>query len=100
MATECSLRVSEVGGKWPSLKEAAAFSSPSCNMATEDLGILLKGHRLHGSGKDMAPNRSGSAPPSMEGSFLATENLLSQSTTCNLSMVTLNRAMQKCESEG
>ncbi|OIW20672.1 hypothetical protein TanjilG_19737 [Lupinus angustifolius] len=69
-------------------------------MATEDLGILLKGHKFHGSGKVVAPNRSGSAPPSMEGSFHAIENLLSQqSSTQNASLATLNRAMQKCESE-
>lgn len=99
MATESPIRISEAGGKWPSLKEAATLRSPSCNMATEDLSILLKGHRFHRSGKDVEPNRSGSAPPSMEGSFLATENLLSQKTTRNVSLVTLNRAMQKCESE-
>ncbi|KAE9594316.1 putative armadillo-like helical, pumilio domain-containing protein [Lupinus albus] len=69
-------------------------------MATEDLGILLKGHKFHGSGKVVAPNRSGSAPPSMEGSFHAIENLLSQqSSTQNASLATLNRAMQNCESE-
>ncbi|CAL0301512.1 unnamed protein product [Lupinus luteus] len=69
-------------------------------MATEDLGILLKGHKFHGTGKVVAPNRSGSAPPSMEGSFHAIENLLSQqSSTQNASLATLNRAMQKCESE-
>lgn len=100
MATESPIRISKTGGKWPSLKEAASFGPPSHNMATEDLGILLKGHRFHGSGKDVTPNRSGSAPPSMEGSFLAIENLLSQqNTTQNASLATLNRAMQKCESE-
>ena len=100
MATESPIRISEAGGKWPSLKEAASFGSPARNMATEDLGILLKGHRFHSGGRDMAPNRSGSAPPSMEGSFLAIENLLSQqNTTQNASLATLNRAMQKCETE-
>ncbi|XP_027329562.1 pumilio homolog 6, chloroplastic-like isoform X2 [Abrus precatorius] len=99
MATESPIRISEAGGKWPSLKEAATFGSPSSHhMATEDLGILLKGHGFRGSGKDVVPNRSGSAPPSMEGSFLAIENLLSQNTTRNASLGLQNRAMQKYDS--
>ncbi|KAL2970730.1 hypothetical protein AAZX31_15G155900 [Glycine max] len=100
MATESPIRISEAGGKWPSHKEAAAFGSLSRNMATEDLGILLKGHRYQGGGKDVAPNRSGSAPPSIEGSFLAIENLLPQhNTTQNASFANLSSAMQNCESE-
>ncbi|RDY14640.1 Pumilio-like 5, partial [Mucuna pruriens] len=100
MATESPIRISEAGGKWPPHKEAAAFGSPSHNMATEDLGILLKGHRFHGGGKDVAPNRSGSAPPSMEGSVLAIENVSpQQNTTQNASFATLTSALQKCESE-
>ncbi|KAK7347751.1 hypothetical protein VNO80_22290 [Phaseolus coccineus] len=98
MATESPIRISEAGGKWPTLKEAAIFGSPSHHMATEDLGIFLNGHRFHGSGKDVLPNRSGSAPPSMEGSFLAKENLLSQNTTRNVSLGSLNRAVQKYDS--
>jgi len=98
MATESPIRISEAGGKWPTLKEAATFGTPSHHMATEDLGIFLSGHRFHGSGKDVLPNRSGSAPPSMEGSFLAKENLLFQNTTRNASLGSLNRAVQKCES--
>ncbi|XP_027339375.1 pumilio homolog 6, chloroplastic-like isoform X2 [Abrus precatorius] len=100
MATESPIRISEAGGKWPSLKEAAAFGPPSHSVVTEDLGLFLKGHRLHGGGKDVAPSRSGSAPPSMEGSYLAIENLLPlQNTTQNASLATLSRAMQTCESE-
>ncbi|XP_027915576.1 pumilio homolog 6, chloroplastic-like isoform X1 [Vigna unguiculata] len=98
MATESPIRISEAGGKWPTLKEAATFGSPSHHMATEDLGIFLNGHRFHGSGKDVVPNRSGSAPPSMEGSFHAIENLLSQNTTRNASLGSLNRAVQKYDS--
>ncbi|XP_047154374.1 pumilio homolog 6, chloroplastic-like isoform X2 [Vigna umbellata] len=98
MATESPIRISEAGGKWPTLKEAATFGSPSHHMATEDLGIFLNGHRFHGSGRDVVPNRSGSAPPSMEGSFLAIENLLSQNTTRNARLGSLNRAVQKYDS--
>lgn len=101
MATESPIRISGAGGKWPpSLKEGATFGPPSRNMATEDLGILLKGHRFHSAGKDVVPNRSGSAPPNMEGSFMAIENLLSQQNfSQSASLETLNRAMQKCESK-
>ncbi|KAI4344439.1 hypothetical protein L6164_011668 [Bauhinia variegata] len=99
MATESPIRISEAGGKWPSSKEAASYGSPSQNMATEDLGMLLKGHRFHVSGKDVVPNRSGSAPPCMEGSFYAIENLLSrQNTVQNASLENLNRSMKKYDS--
>ncbi|KAG4932406.1 hypothetical protein JHK87_046408 [Glycine soja] len=54
--------------------------------------------RFHGRGKDVVPNSSGSAPPSMEGSFLAIESLLSQNTTWNASLGSLNRDMQKDDS--
>jgi len=100
MATESPIRISEAGGKWPSHKEASAFGSTSRNMAAEDLGILLKGHRFHGGRKDVTPNRSGSAPPSMEGSFLAIENLLPQQiVTQNASFAALSSTMPNCESE-
>ncbi|KAF7806671.1 pumilio-like protein 6, chloroplastic isoform X1 [Senna tora] len=99
MATESPIRISGAGGKWPSLKEAATCGPPSRNMAAEDLGILLKGHRFHSGRKDVVPNRSGSAPPNMEGSFLAIENLLSQQNfTQSASLETLNRAMHKYDS--
>ncbi|KAG2398559.1 Pumilio-like protein [Vigna angularis] len=100
MATESPIRISEAGGKWPSHKEATAFGSTSRNMATEDLGILLNGHRFHGGRKELTPNRSGSAPPSIEGSFLAIENLLPQQIiTQNASFAALSSVVQNCESE-
>ncbi|XP_028773708.1 pumilio homolog 6, chloroplastic [Neltuma alba] len=96
MATESPIRISGAGSKWPSLKEAATFAPPSHNMAAEDLGMLLKGHRFHSAGKDVIPSRSGSAPPNMEGSFLAIENLLSrQNFTQSATLETLNRPVQK-----
>lgn len=78
MATESPIRMSDTSGKWASHKKASTFVPSSAGMAAEDLKLLLKGHKFTGSGKDVAPNRSGSAPPSMEGSFLAINNLLSQ----------------------
>lgn len=99
MATESPIRISEAGGKWPSHMEVSAFGTPPRNTGTEDLGILLKGHRFRASAKDVAPNRSGSAPPSMEGSFLAIENLLPLQNTQDASLTTLSRAVKNYESE-
>ncbi|KAG6705805.1 hypothetical protein I3843_07G191400 [Carya illinoinensis] len=93
MATESPIRMSETSGKWPSHQEAATF-------AAEELGLLLKGHKFHGRGRDVVPNRSGSAPPSMEGSFLSMDNILSQQAiNSNASLASLNSAMQNYESE-
>ncbi|KAK6941178.1 Pumilio RNA-binding repeat [Dillenia turbinata] len=80
MATESPIRMLETSGKWPSHNRAAKFAPSSVNMATEELGLLLKGHRLP-KGRDTIPNRSGSAPPSMGGSVAAIENLISQQHT-------------------
>ncbi|KAL5549352.1 hypothetical protein UlMin_004583 [Ulmus minor] len=100
MATESPIRMSETGGKWPSHSKASTFVQPSGNMATEELKLLLKGQRFSSSAKDVAPNRSGSAPPSMEGSFLAIDNLLSQQNPGRSeSMASFNIALEKYESE-
>ncbi|XP_024965522.1 pumilio homolog 5-like isoform X2 [Cynara cardunculus var. scolymus] len=76
MATESPIRIMETSGKWPSHNEMAAFGKPSNNMGIEDLGSLLKGQSFQEKQRALAPNRSGSAPPSMEGSFAAIENLM------------------------
>ncbi|KAA8541529.1 hypothetical protein F0562_022681 [Nyssa sinensis] len=48
----------------------------------------------------MVPNRSGSAPPSMEGSFAAFGNLMAQqSSSLSSSLESLNSAIENCESE-
>ncbi|KAG6644128.1 hypothetical protein I3843_08G033900 [Carya illinoinensis] len=99
MATESPIRISETSGKWPSHQEAATFAASSASMAAEELGLLLKGHRFHGRGRDVVPNRSGSAPPSMEGSFLSINNLFSQQTfNSNASLASLNSAIQNHDS--
>lgn len=90
----------ETSGKWPSPKETLKFVPLSSSMAAEELSSLLKGHRIFGSGKDVVPNRSGSAPPSMEGSFAAIENLMSsQNSSLNASLANLNSVVGNCESE-
>lgn len=100
MATESPIRMPETSGKWPSHPEAATFVASSASIAAEELGLLLKDHKFHDRGRDVVPNRSGSAPPSMEGSFLSIDNILSQQAfNSNASLASLNSAMQNYESE-
>ena len=78
MAMESPMRVVETsrGTKWPSSEDAATFGSPLRSMAVEELGLFMNDPSLHKHQADLVPNRSGSAPPSMEGSFAAIRNLL------------------------
>ena len=94
MATESPIRMSETSGKWPTHKEAVTFASSSASMAAEELGLLLKGRGFQVSGRDAVPNRSGSAPPSMEGSFLS-----QQTHNLNASLESLNNVLKNFESE-
>ncbi|KAJ8750858.1 hypothetical protein K2173_016039 [Erythroxylum novogranatense] len=71
MATESPLRMH-------SHKEAVVFVPSTPGMSGENLGLLRNSQRFHDIGRDAVPNRSGSAPPSMEGSFLAISNIISQ----------------------
>ena len=66
------------GEKWHSSMDTATFGSPLRSTAAEELGFLSKMHRSQRDRAETIPNRSGSAPPSMEGSFYAIGNLLSQ----------------------
>nr|XP_043620566.1 pumilio homolog 5-like [Erigeron canadensis]XP_043620567.1 pumilio homolog 5-like [Erigeron canadensis] len=66
MATESPIRIMEANEKWAS---QATF---------EELGLVLKGQNFQEKQRNSGPNRSGSAPPSMEGSFAAIENLMSR----------------------
>lgn len=68
MATESPIRIIESNRKWASHNDI--------NMGIEDMGLSLKGQRFHERKSNATPNRSGSAPPSIEGSFAAFENLM------------------------
>ena len=97
MATQSPIRVSEMSRKWPTYQEVAASST---NVTAEELRLLQRGHRFHASGTEAVPNRSGSAPPSMEGSYLAIDNLISQQNpTVNVNSASLNSALEKYQSE-
>ncbi|KAL4564388.1 hypothetical protein LXL04_028452 [Taraxacum kok-saghyz] len=61
MATESPIRIIEANRKWNDI-----------NMGIEEMGLGLNSQRFH----NPTPNRSGSAPPSIEGSFAAIENLM------------------------
>ncbi|KAL9224108.1 hypothetical protein vseg_000177 [Gypsophila vaccaria] len=65
MATESPIRMLEARGKWA-----------SHNKMSMDEEALLVNSRKYRGGRGVAPNRSGSAPPNMEGSFAAIENLM------------------------
>ncbi|XP_057980594.1 pumilio homolog 5-like isoform X1 [Malania oleifera] len=100
MATESPIRIVETSRKWVSHKETVTFAPSSANVAAGEVRGLLKGHRFDGSSRDMVPNRSGSAPPSIEGSFTAIENLRSQRNfSLNMSMTSLDSAVENHESE-
>ncbi|KAK8609736.1 hypothetical protein V6N13_093151 [Hibiscus sabdariffa] len=96
------MRMIESSGvtKWSSSKDALVFGSQLKDMELEELRMLLEGQRIHGDQADKVPNRSGSAPPSMEGSFTALSNLLAQqNANLNSSLASLSSVINKCESE-
>lgn len=83
---------------WVSSKDTVSFASPMNEVAADELGLLLKGHKIHGHNRNKAPNRSGSAPPSMEGSFSAFGNLVHDQSSSQ-KLTSLDIAMQSWQSE-
>ncbi|XP_047310465.1 pumilio homolog 6, chloroplastic-like isoform X2 [Impatiens glandulifera] len=77
MTTENPIRILETDGKWSSLKEAATLGASS----SEELGLLMKGPGLESGGREMIPSRSGSAPPTVEGSHSAVARFYSPLTS-------------------
>ncbi|KAL0354367.1 UNVERIFIED_CONTAM: Pumilio5 [Sesamum radiatum] len=53
------------------------FCPPSTTVVTDELGLLLRTQNIQTHPPNLAPNRSGSAPPSMEASFAASAHLSS-----------------------
>ncbi|XP_068641499.1 pumilio homolog 5 isoform X2 [Aristolochia californica] len=103
MATESQMRIVGGGeaGKWPPSRDATKLPSSSNSVVAQDLGSLLRGHTFRGNGKDSIPSRSGSAPPSMEGSFSAIRNLIDQQhSSPEGSLASLNSAIENSETEG
>ncbi|PKA67071.1 Pumilio like 5 [Apostasia shenzhenica] len=98
MATENPLRLVGSSGvrNWPARKDSAAFSTSS----RRDLGLFLEGHGLPRTRNITAPSRSGSAPPSMEGSSSAIGDLRGQQNAgLDAILENLNLAFNSCQSE-
>ncbi|KAG8376368.1 hypothetical protein BUALT_Bualt09G0055800 [Buddleja alternifolia] len=76
MATESPIRI-QGSDKWQSHNQSNRYKSSSTKMAIEDLSLFLNGQRFQSLEKDVTPSRSGSAPPSMEGSIASMENIFS-----------------------
>ncbi|KAL3825596.1 hypothetical protein ACJIZ3_021625 [Penstemon smallii] len=88
MATESPIRILGETEKWPPRKQSNRYGPSSTKMAIEDLGLFLKGQSFQSRDIDFIPSRSESAPPSMEGSIAAIENIFSKrKSTLNPSLV-------------
>ncbi|CAL9088057.1 unnamed protein product [Musa textilis] len=100
MATESPLRFIENNGadSWLLDEDTSEFASTS-NLVSEELGLLLKGQKFHGSKNVNGLSRSGSAPPSMEGSRAAFDILRNQTADLGVSLENLSNAVQNCGSE-
>lgn len=94
MATESPIRISESSRTWASLKgtSTSGYGSSSANIGgIDELGLLLKSQTFQGSGRPLVPSRSGSAPPSMEGSIAAAKNIIAnQHFDSNASLASIN----------
>ncbi|KAK6131693.1 hypothetical protein DH2020_034560 [Rehmannia glutinosa] len=75
MATESPIRILEGTDRWRTVKQPTRYGPSSAKMAIEGLGLFLKDQRCQIPEKDVIPSRSESAPPSMEGSIAAMENI-------------------------
>ncbi|KAK4269599.1 hypothetical protein QN277_022736 [Acacia crassicarpa] len=103
MATESLMRMAEGSqtSKWISSKDISAFGSFWKNKSTEELDIFLKGQKFSRGQANSFPSRSGSAPPSMEGSVAAVENMLPVKDSSLVSNSgSLSNALEDHKSEG
>eukprot|EP00252_Welwitschia_mirabilis_P023165 TRINITY_DN6490_c0_g1_i2.p1 TRINITY_DN6490_c0_g1~~TRINITY_DN6490_c0_g1_i2.p1 ORF type:complete len:1024 (-),score=261.80 TRINITY_DN6490_c0_g1_i2:451-3522(-) len=79
MATENPLMVvnGDSGGtqNWSTDAVSLAYASSSSDAGEQDLRLLLRGEKFRNS-REMFPNRSGSAPPTFEGSLAAVGGIL------------------------
>eukprot|EP01018_Ginkgo_biloba_P027317 Gb_23280 [translate_table: standard] len=100
MATETPMRLMSGGGarNWSTSGGGLRYAS-SRDGAEQELGLLLSGQRLVNS-REMVPNRSGSAPPSVEGSLAAIGGLFPQpNSSLESSWEGLGDALENFESE-
>ncbi|KAM7471957.1 hypothetical protein LguiA_010140 [Lonicera macranthoides] len=100
MATESPVRIVESSRarKWASSKDVTPFASAFNITAADESGFLLEGHEIYGDLRKVVPNRSGSAPPSVEGSFTTYGNLV-LSSSLNSSLASSSSVLENCQSE-
>lgn len=77
MATESPIRISEATDGWSAIKQTTRYRPSSAEMVIEGLGLFFKDQWFQNHDKDVIPSRCESAPPSMEGSMAAIENISS-----------------------
>lgn len=95
MATESPIRITETSTTWASLKGTSGYGSSSANIGgIDEPSLLLNSQTFQGNGRALVPNRSESAPPSMEGSFAAAKNIVAnQHFDSNASLASINSSI-------
>ncbi|KAF0898097.1 hypothetical protein E2562_001758 [Oryza meyeriana var. granulata] len=78
MATESAVRLIGGTGAGNWTKDFGAFDSSLGNLSGEGLGFVDNNSGVYGGWRESVPNRSGSAPPSMEGSLAALGHMIGQ----------------------
>lgn len=100
MATESAVRLIGGTGARDWSKGYGAFDSSVGGLSGEDLGFVDNGTGVYGGWSKSVPNRSGSAPPSMEGSLAALGHLIGQqSGRFEASLATLDNITDSSKSE-
>ncbi|KAL6521277.1 hypothetical protein OROGR_017846 [Orobanche gracilis] len=75
MTTESPIRISKGTNRRRTVKQSTRYRPSSSEIAIKGLGLFLNDQKCQSLAKDVIPNRSGNAPPSMEGSLAAVENI-------------------------
>ncbi|BAF24176.1 Os08g0519800 [Oryza sativa Japonica Group] len=78
MATESAVRLIGGTGSGNWSKDFGAFDSSLGSLSGEGLGFVDNNSGVYGGWRESVPNRSGSAPPSMEGSLAALGHMIGQ----------------------
>ncbi|AQK51313.1 Pumilio homolog 5 [Zea mays] len=100
MATESAVRLIGGTGARDWSKGFGAFDSSVGALSGEDLGFVDNDAGVYGGWSKSVPNRSGSAPPSMEGSLAALGHLIGQqSGSFEASLATLDNITDSSKSE-
>ncbi|XP_028772080.1 pumilio homolog 5 [Neltuma alba] len=103
MATDSLMTMVEGSqtSKWLSSKDISALGSFWKNKTTEELDVFLKGEKFSRGKANLIPSRSGSAPPSMEGSVAAVGNMLPVEDSSLISNSgSLSNSLEHHKSEG